>query len=128
MTVIGSYAIRNNIADVVVMIVLGVFGWGLGRFGFAVSPIVLGLILGAIAEQGFVQAWTIGAAVDNLPGMFRSEEHTSELQSLMRISYAVFCLKKKTDPHVPSLSTSTNKPQTNHHLPRLTPHIASNHT
>src|SRR3546814_6599789 len=29
--------------------------------------------------------------------MYRSEEHTSELQSLMRISYAVFCLKKKTD-------------------------------
>src|SRR3546814_1243056 len=29
-------------------------------------------------------------------GAFRSEEHTSELQSLMRISYAVFCLKKKT--------------------------------
>src|SRR3546814_8184912 len=28
-------------------------------------------------------------------GLFRSEEHTSELQSLMRISYAVFCLKKK---------------------------------
>src|SRR3546814_4989500 len=28
--------------------------------------------------------------------LFRSEEHTSELQSLMRISYAVFCLKKKT--------------------------------
>src|SRR3546814_8434443 len=30
-----------------------------------------------------------------LPVMKRSEEHTSELQSLMRISYAVFCLKKK---------------------------------
>src|SRR3546814_1916798 len=29
------------------------------------------------------------------PELFRSEEHTSELQSLMRISYAVFCLKKK---------------------------------
>src|SRR3546814_1122299 len=29
----------------------------------------------------------------------RSEEHTSELQSLMRISYAVFCLKKKIRPH-----------------------------
>src|SRR3546814_5998561 len=28
--------------------------------------------------------------------LYRSEEHTSELQSLMRISYAVFCLKKKT--------------------------------
>src|SRR3546814_5266246 len=30
-----------------------------------------------------------------LPGRLRSEEHTSELQSLMRISYAFFCLKKK---------------------------------
>src|SRR3546814_4492643 len=30
------------------------------------------------------------------PRRWRSEEHTSELQSLMRISYAVFCLKKKT--------------------------------
>src|SRR3546814_12359072 len=30
----------------------------------------------------------------------RSEEHTSELQSLMRISYAVFCLKKKKTPHI----------------------------
>src|SRR3546814_2744568 len=30
-------------------------------------------------------------------GIGRSEEHTSELQSLMRISYAVFCLKKKTN-------------------------------
>src|SRR3546814_8463767 len=35
----------------------------------------------------------------------RSEEHTSELQSLMRISYAVFCLKKKTQ----NKSTKTNK-------------------
>src|SRR3546814_2197520 len=38
------------------------------------------------------------AAVDQpiiLPALARSEEHTSELQSLMRISYAVFCLKKK---------------------------------
>src|SRR3546814_5022104 len=30
---------------------------------------------------------------------YRSEEHTSELQSLMRISYSVFCLKKKTKKH-----------------------------
>src|SRR3546814_2895221 len=38
----------------------------------------------------------------DLAAMRRSEEHTSELQSLMRISYAVFCLKKKktTTPHV----------------------------
>src|SRR3546814_2659860 len=35
--------------------------------------------------------------VDGLLLAIRSEEHTSELQSLMRISYAVFCLKKKTN-------------------------------
>src|SRR3546814_3358076 len=39
---------------------------------------------------------TLGAFDDPSLFTFRSEEHTSELQSLMRISYAVFCLKKKT--------------------------------
>src|SRR3546814_6110894 len=36
---------------------------------------------------------------DNIPLWIRSEEHTSELQSLMRISYAVFCLKHKNHTH-----------------------------
>src|SRR3546814_4219477 len=36
------------------------------------------------------------AATSRTRAKLRSEEHTSELQSLMRISYAVFCLKKKT--------------------------------
>src|SRR3546814_2540739 len=39
-----------------------------------------------------------GGADHILDGALRSEEHTSELQSLMRISYAVFCLKKKNTP------------------------------
>src|SRR3546814_3939411 len=46
------------------------------------------------------------------PHGVRSEEHTSELQSLMRISYAVFCLKKKThntDSKYSKLSPSHNK-------------------
>ncbi len=70
MTIIGTFAIRNSISDVVIMICLGVFGWIVARFGFKASPIVLGLILGPIAEQGFVQGWTIGAATNNLVGMF----------------------------------------------------------
>src|SRR3546814_3291785 len=48
-----------------------------------------------------------GKLVDEVTGLgrreiseARSEEHTSELQSLMRISYAVFCLKKKTPKHI----------------------------
>src|SRR3546814_2674644 len=39
------------------------------------------------------------------PPPIRSEEHTSELQSLMRISYAVFCLKKKTK----TINTTSNR-------------------
>src|SRR3546814_2283680 len=38
--------------------------------------------------------------MDALEQAFRSEEHTSELQSLMRISYAVFCLKKKKNTQI----------------------------
>src|SRR3546814_9822232 len=41
------------------------------------------------------------AAGDTLFDLARSEEHTSELQSLMRTSYAVFCLKKTTPTHTP---------------------------
>src|SRR3546814_5314818 len=40
----------------------------------------------------------------NISGRLRSEEHTSELQSLMRISYAVFCLKKKTNCQITQLT------------------------
>src|SRR3546814_9120590 len=43
----------------------------------------------------------------------RSEEHTSELQSLMRISYAVFCLKKKNTYNT---HTQQTKPHTQQHL------------
>ncbi len=68
--VIGSYAIRNSMTDVLIMLVLGVIGWVLGRFGFAASPIVLGLILGPIAEQGFVQGRLIGGAKGDVLGEF----------------------------------------------------------
>src|SRR3546814_2577258 len=41
----------------------------------------------------------LGASISGDLAKVRSEEHTSELQSLMRISYAVFCLKKKNNQH-----------------------------
>src|SRR3546814_6981373 len=42
----------------------------------------------------------------------RSEEHTSELQSLMRISYAVFCLKKKNDSQIYDMSGNIDRKST----------------
>src|SRR3546814_4053467 len=42
----------------------------------------------------------VGCAAKPIPYGGRSEEHTSELQSLMRISYAVFCLKKKNHTNI----------------------------
>src|SRR3546814_2020841 len=50
-------------------------------------------VVGALA-LAFAYPWLALAIVVAI-SLFRSEEHTSELQSLMRISYAVFCLKKK---------------------------------
>src|SRR3546814_5611572 len=51
-----------------------------------------GRTIGKIRHPQLIGTVGLELAID----MVRSEEHTSELQSLMRISYAVFCLKKKT--------------------------------
>src|SRR3546814_3682883 len=65
------------------------------------SPCAVGPLLGP--QRHGAQRWPENEQVARQlhhrcrrPGEARSEEHTSELQSLMRNSYAVFCLKKKT--------------------------------
>ena len=70
LTVIGSYAIHSNPHDTFVMFALGVLAWVLSKFGFSASPIVLGLVLGKIAEQGFVQTYLIGSAQGRVIEMF----------------------------------------------------------
>src|SRR3546814_8343372 len=54
-------------------------------------------VVGVLRRAAAHAAGIVGDDATDLAGVDRrSEEHTSELQSLMRISYAVFCLKKKT--------------------------------
>src|SRR3546814_8144980 len=69
-----------------------------GGMGFLIAE----LLDGGLLHGDVMTVW--GQGLDNYRqepkltddgGVVRSEEHTSELQSLMRISYAVFCLKKK---------------------------------
>src|SRR3546814_2747880 len=51
---------------------------------------------GWVRGHGGAASLPVGAGLSSIEnGVIRSEEHTSELQSLMRISYAVFCLKKQ---------------------------------
>src|SRR3546814_5885325 len=73
-------------------------------FRVGASPFLGPRALMTVAHQAMANAIralamdAVQAANSGHPGMpmgMRSEEHTSELQSLMRISYAVFCLKKK---------------------------------
>src|SRR3546814_5487878 len=59
---------------------------------------MLGLLRHEVPQLGFGNLRRYDAVI----GIFRSEEHTSELQSLMRISYAVFCLKKKKNIKTPN--------------------------
>src|SRR3546814_6022924 len=77
-----------------------------GRFGLRRGVLLRRGLLG-FADRGDAQqrqrlAVTVATAIVVPAALLeddRSEEHTSELQSLMRISYAVFCLKKKTQKH-----------------------------
>src|SRR3546814_5595746 len=75
----------------------------LGHGGMSVDMVIFSMHLaGASSILGAVNFITTifnmrapGMTLHKMPLFVRSEEHTSELQSLMRISYAVFCLKKK---------------------------------
>lgn len=60
LTITGSYAIRNNLTDVILMLLFGCAGLGLRALGFHAPPIVLGLILGPIMERGLVQSYLMG--------------------------------------------------------------------
>src|SRR3546814_7991991 len=63
-------------------------------------------------DKGWVAAQKPGWQRARQINFHRSEEHTSELQSLMRISYAVFCLKKKNTTYKPELHSKKHKRQT----------------
>src|SRR3546814_7397043 len=75
-----------------------------GKDGTRPSAFYLGRDTPEVRDRIAAMAGPRAPAMRERRDMVRSEEHTSELQSLMRISYAVFCLKKKTEHR-----TSTHK-------------------
>lgn len=66
LSVVGAYGVRNNIFDVYVCLAFGVLGWVMKRTGFPSAPLVLGVILGPLAERYFMTSlassggdWTV---------------------------------------------------------------------
>ena len=62
LAVFGSYSVQNSMGDVFVMATLGTAMYFLERFGFSAAPLVLGLILGPIAESNYIQGSLIAQA------------------------------------------------------------------
>src|SRR3546814_2909376 len=82
---------RNAVATIREVANLALMRGSIGRPGAGLCP-----VRGHSNVQG-----------DRTTGIYeRSEEHTSELQSLMRISYAVFCLKKKKTKNIPPINST----------------------
>lgn len=70
LAVFGSYSVQSSMGDVYVMAALGVMMYFLERFGFSAAPLVLGLILGPIAEANFIQGSMIAGATDGMASYF----------------------------------------------------------
>lgn len=70
LAVFGSYSVQSSMGDVYVMLSLGVMMYFLERFGFSAAPLVLGLILGPIAEANFIQGSMIANATSGLGPYF----------------------------------------------------------
>jgi putative tricarboxylic transport membrane protein len=70
LAVYGTYSIQSNFSDVLIMMVLGVIMYFASKIGFGPAPVVLGIILGPIAEDNFLQGKLIAEAGDGLFNYF----------------------------------------------------------
>src|SRR3546814_7157878 len=91
--IVGAFSAREYLFDMWLALAFGIIGYIARKTGYHVAAILIGLILGPLVEQSFLRALRLGGGDPMVMFSSRSEEHTSELQSLMRISYDVFCLK-----------------------------------
>jgi len=81
---IGAFAIRNNIFDVMVMIACGFIGLGLLKLNFPIAPLVLGLILGPIAEVNLARTMIL---FDNNPLLLFSRPISGAVTTLALIAF-----------------------------------------
>lgn len=96
MTVLGSFAIRNNMLDVWIMFIFGLIGYISNKLKFHPAPIVLGLILGPFVEEGLVQSMLTGGATGNMLAYMtvRPISGLLILLSLMSLGWPIFAAWK----------------------------------
>ena len=92
LAVFGSYSVQQSMGDVYVMAALGIGMYFLERFGFSAAPLVLGLILGPIAEANYLQGRMIANAGDGVAAYFLSGPLNLFLIALViaSVAYSVF--------------------------------------
>src|SRR3546814_9501241 len=97
----------------------GTFDNGIGELSDAAAALDWVQSFHPEAQTTWIAGFSFGAWIGmqllmRRPEIRRSEEHTSELQSLMRISYAVFCLKKKKNKKTKNETKKSRATKTRH--------------
>ena len=88
LAVFGTYSVQHSYSDVLIMAVLGGGMWVLEKYGFGAGPLVLGIVLGPIAEENFVYGRTIAEAGDGVLPYFFGGALNLSLMSLIVLSIA----------------------------------------
>jgi putative tricarboxylic transport membrane protein len=96
LAVFGTYSIQSSYSDVLIMMVLGVTMYFGSKFGFSPAPVVLGIILGPIAEDNFLQGKLISEAGDGMFDYFFSGTINIVLivATIGSIAYSVYASHK----------------------------------
>ena len=98
----GAYSVQQSMGDVYIMLSLGIAMYFLEKFGFSAAPLVLGLILGPIAEANFIQGSMIANATDGAARYFLSGSLNLFLIALVIVSILwSFVTSKLSDDPAP---------------------------
>ena len=110
LAVFGSYSVQNSYSDVIIMFSLGLGMWILERFGLRSAPLVLGLVLGPIAETNFVQGSIIAGATDGMAVYFLTGTLNLVLIGfcLLSIVYSLWMLMRPTQAKSSYNESGTN--------------------
>ncbi len=109
MTIIGAYSIRNSLLDIALLIGFGILAFFLKHFGFHPAPIVLGFILGPIAERGLTQSLLLGKASGNIYSLFLSRP--------ISVVLIILCIISVLGPLLTSIANTKRKKKSSEPYP-----------